>query len=162
MTKVRTPTVDDQLDEVIDSLTGLDEHHHSPWLLEFGDKLLDAVGTDDGLALGLVFQKAIDLGNGSVESYDSEAVVSHIEDEVLAHDGQTDEAKVSSTSSSALISKRGVEQAPGKEELCTMAYPSSVKLVLVHFHEPHGKRIHRSSGEVLRGSLLRFGHDDKF
>jgi|TARA_R110002003_G_scaffold2257_1_gene24148 hypothetical protein len=42
-----------KLDEVIDRLSGHDEHHHATGLLEFRDELLDGVCADDGLALGL-------------------------------------------------------------------------------------------------------------
>jgi hypothetical protein len=93
----------DQLDEVVDSLAGLDEHHHPSWFLELLNKLLDAVGTDNGFALGLVLQEAIDLCDGSVEGHDSETVVSHVEDEILTHDGQANEAKVSPLPLSALF-----------------------------------------------------------
>ena len=34
-------------DEVVDSLTGLDEEDDSPWGLELGAELLDGVGTDN-------------------------------------------------------------------------------------------------------------------
>jgi hypothetical protein len=58
------------------------------------------VGADDALTLGLVFQEAVDLGNGAVEGHDGEAVVGGVENQVLAHDGQTDETEVSAGESS--------------------------------------------------------------
>lgn len=85
------------LDEVVDGLSGHDQKHHPPRLLEQLDKLLDRVGTDDGLAFGLVLEKEVDLFHGPIEGYDFEAMVGSIEDEVLAHDGQTDEAKISTS-----------------------------------------------------------------
>ena len=39
-------------------------------------------------------KESIDLGDGTIEGNDSEAVVCCIEDEVLTHDGQTDETEV--------------------------------------------------------------------
>ena len=45
--------------------------------------------------LCLVTQKAIDLGDGSVEGNDGEAMVSSVQDQVLAHDSQANEAKIS-------------------------------------------------------------------
>lgn len=48
-------TLEEQLDEVIDGLSGHDEHHHAAGLLELGDELLDGVGADNRLALGLYF-----------------------------------------------------------------------------------------------------------
>lgn len=44
--------------------------------------------------LGLVFEEAVDLGNGTVVGDDGEAVVSGVQDQVLTHDGQTDEAEI--------------------------------------------------------------------
>lgn len=47
------------------------------------------------LTLGLVVQEAVNLGGGAVEGTDSETVISSVEDQVLAHDGQTNEAEIS-------------------------------------------------------------------
>lgn len=47
------------------------------------------------LTLGLVCQKAINLGGGTVVSTNLEAVVGNVHDQVLAHDGQTDETEIS-------------------------------------------------------------------
>jgi len=93
--------VDKKLDEVVDSLTSLDKHHHASRFLELLDKVLNALSTDDGLALGFVGQKAVNLGDCAVEGDDGEAVVSHVENEVLAHDGKADEAEISPEASSA-------------------------------------------------------------
>ena len=46
------------------------------------------------LTLGLILEETIDLGNGSVEGNDGETVISSIENQVLAHNGQTDKTKV--------------------------------------------------------------------
>jgi hypothetical protein len=46
-------SLEEELDEVVDGLTGHDEHHHAAGLLELGDELLDGVGANNGLALGL-------------------------------------------------------------------------------------------------------------
>jgi hypothetical protein len=71
---------DDGLNEVVDSLAGLevvsqprlnrlsqgaylDEQHHPPWLLELGNKLFQAVCANNGLALGLVGEEAVDYEN---------------------------------------------------------------------------------------------------
>ena len=100
-----TALVQEKLDKVIDWLSSHDEQHHSSGLLELGDKLLDGVGADNGLALGLITEEAVDLGDGSVEGNDGEAVVSGVEDQVLTHDGQTDETKVSAGNAlSAVVS----------------------------------------------------------
>lgn len=55
--------VDEELNEVVNGLSGHDEHHHAAGLLELGAELLDGVSTNDGLALGLVVQEAVNLGN---------------------------------------------------------------------------------------------------
>jgi len=44
--------------------------------------------------LGLVLQESVDLGDGSVEGNDSETMIGSIQDQVLAHNGQTDETKI--------------------------------------------------------------------
>ena len=44
--------------------------------------------------LGLILEESVDLGNGSVEGHNSEAVVGSVQDQVLAHDGQTNETKI--------------------------------------------------------------------
>lgn len=50
------------------------------------------------LTLGLVGQEAVNLGGCAVVGADSETVISSVEDQVLAHDGQTDEAEISTRS----------------------------------------------------------------
>jgi hypothetical protein len=51
--------VQEELDEVVDGLASHDEHHHAAGLLELGDELLDGVGANDGLALGLCSKLAM-------------------------------------------------------------------------------------------------------
>lgn len=72
------------LDPVVNGLSGLDEEHDAAGALELADELLDGVSADDGLALGLVLQEMVDLGDGSVEGTDGEAVVGHVQDKVLS------------------------------------------------------------------------------
>ena len=62
--------------------------------LEQADEFFNGVRADDLRALGLVGDEVVDLGDGAVEDGDLEAVVVHVEDEVLAHDGQADEADI--------------------------------------------------------------------
>ena len=92
--------LEESLDESIDSLASLNEHHHSSWLLELRDELLDAVRANDGLALGLILQEAVHLLDCAVEGDNGEAVVSHVQDQILTHDGQANEAEVSSGAAS--------------------------------------------------------------
>ena len=44
---------------------------------------------------GFIFKEAVDLGDGSVEGNDSKVVISSVQDEILTHDGQADEAEIS-------------------------------------------------------------------
>lgn len=44
--------------------------------------------------LSLVLEESVDLGDGSVKGNDSETMVGSIQDQVLAHNGQTDETKI--------------------------------------------------------------------
>jgi hypothetical protein len=87
--------LEEELNEVVDGLTGHDEEHHAAGSLELGDELLDAVCANNGLALGLVLKELVDLGDGAVEGNDGVAVVGGVEDEVLAHDRKADETEVS-------------------------------------------------------------------
>lgn len=51
-----------------------------------------------GFTLGLVCQEVVNLGNGTVECNYFVSVVSCVQNQVLAHDGQADKAEVSSRS----------------------------------------------------------------
>lgn len=92
--EVRVATVDDDVASVevgqesvnplIDGLASLDEEHDAAGRLEAVDELLVAVSANNGLALGLVGQEGVDLGDGSVVSGDCEAIVSHVENQVLS------------------------------------------------------------------------------
>jgi len=46
------------------------------------------------LTLGLVLEEAVDLGNGSVEGDDGEAMVGSIQNQVLAHDRKANETEI--------------------------------------------------------------------
>lgn len=94
ITLLKATLGEEELNEVVDGLAGHDEHHADSGLAELGDKLLDGVSTDNGLALGLVLKEAVNLGDGTVEGNAVEAVVGGVEDQVLTHDGQTDETEV--------------------------------------------------------------------
>lgn len=100
--RLDTALGEQSLDEVVDGLAGHDEQHHATWLLELLDELPDAMCANNALALGLVVQEAVNLGDGTVEGDDGEAVVGGVEDQVLAHDGQTDETEVSAVRKSLL------------------------------------------------------------
>lgn len=91
--EVRVSTINDDvtglqegqecLNPVINSLASLDEEHDTTGLLEGGNELLGGVSANDGLALGLVVEEAVDLGDSSVEGGDGETVVGHVQNQVL-------------------------------------------------------------------------------
>ena len=57
--------VQKELNEVVNGLAGHDQEHHAAGLLELGAELLDGVSTNDGLALGLILQEAVNLGDAA-------------------------------------------------------------------------------------------------
>jgi len=133
--------LEEELDELVDRLTCHDEEHHPSGLLELGDELLDAVCADDGLALGLVLEEGIDLGDGTVEGNDSEAVVGGVEDQVLAHDGQTDKTEVTTVekdivlASVSLLRNFYVLMSVAKWGLCHWNLNSEISETLVRSKE---------------------------
>ena len=78
------------LDEVIDSLTGLDQKQDLSGSLEVVGKFLDAVASDDVLAFGPSVGEVVHLLHGAVVDCDGEALGLHVHDKVLAHDGKSD------------------------------------------------------------------------
>ena len=82
-------------DEVVHWFASLNEHHDAARALQFGDQFLNRVGPLDFCSLGFVAQKLIHFGSGAVVNNDCVAVVVHVQDKVLSHDGQSDEADVS-------------------------------------------------------------------
>ncbi len=78
------------LDEVIDSLSGLDQKQDLSRSCEVVSKFLDAVASDDVLALGSAACESIDLLNCSVVDSDGKALGLHIHNKVLTHYGETD------------------------------------------------------------------------
>jgi hypothetical protein len=83
-------------DEVVDGLARHDQEHHAAWLLQLGAEFLDGVGAFDRFAFGFVGEEVVDFGDGAIECNDVESVVSGVEDQILTHNGQTDQAEVSS------------------------------------------------------------------
>ena len=71
-----------------------DQHHHSSRLFQFADHLLQRVGAHDSGALRFVGEKIVDLLRGSIVGADHESVVVHVQDQVLAHHGETDQRDV--------------------------------------------------------------------
>ena len=62
---------------------------------EFGNHFFNRMRAEHFRALGLVREKMIHLFRGAVVGDDGEAVVVHVENEILAHHGQPDQCDVS-------------------------------------------------------------------
>lgn len=45
----------------------------------------------------LIFKKPIDFGGGAIEGDDGEAMIGNVHDQVLTHDGQADQAEITTT-----------------------------------------------------------------
>lgn len=84
-----------RLNKLINGLSSHDQEHDTTGTLQLSAELLNGVSTNNGLALSLVGKEAVDLGGCAVESANSETVISSVKDQVLAHDGQTDQTEVS-------------------------------------------------------------------
>ncbi len=104
--KVLVSTVDKQVagleqraelgDGVIHRRSGLDHHQDAARLLERSHELLDGMRTKDlGFAAKLLLgalQEAVHLVGGAVVYGNREALLGHVEGQVLSHHGKTDEA----------------------------------------------------------------------
>ena len=82
------------IDHLIDGVAGFHHQHDAAWTFQQPDQLLDGVSADDVGAFGFVGEEVVDLGDGAVEDGHFEAVVIHVENEVLTHYGKADQADV--------------------------------------------------------------------
>ena len=82
------------LDEVVHRLACLDEHENLAGSLEVGSQFLDAVASDNVLALCTAVDEVVDLGDCSVVDGNGEALGLHVHYEVLAHDGKSDQSDI--------------------------------------------------------------------
>ena len=83
-----------RLDELVDRRARLHEEHDPPRRLERRAHLLDRVRADDLRALRLVREELVHLRRRPVVRRHHEAVVVHVEDEVLPHHGEADHRDV--------------------------------------------------------------------
>ena len=82
------------VDELVDRRPGLDQHHHFARPSQIADQLLDAVAADKTLACGAALDQGIHLVDRAVKHGHAEAAAFHVQGQVLAHHGQTDQAKI--------------------------------------------------------------------
>ena len=80
----------EMFDEFIHGLAGLDHEHHAARFLEQRHHFFEGMRADDFRAFGFVGEKVVHLLHRPVEGHDGEAVVVHVQNKILAHDGQTD------------------------------------------------------------------------
>lgn len=59
----------------IDGPSGHDKQHHASGLLKLLHELLDGVGANDRLALGLMAEESVNLCDSSVECHNGESMV---------------------------------------------------------------------------------------
>ena len=62
--------------------------------LSMRDHFRDGMRADDLGALGFVGEEVVHLRDGAVVGDDGEAVVVHVQNQILAHDGQADECDI--------------------------------------------------------------------
>jgi hypothetical protein len=73
----------------------------------------DILRSPSEYTFGLICEEVVNLGHGTVEGNDIETVVSGIENQILAHDGQADKAKVTSSHIVSICRRFGrVRQGP--------------------------------------------------
>ena len=73
---------------------GLDHQHDLAGPLQAGAEFRDRMRADDATPLPAPLDEVVHLGNGSVEDRHGVTVSFHVQDQVLAHDGQADKADI--------------------------------------------------------------------
>ena len=81
-------------DDGVHGGTRLHHDHRLAGPCEGSDEFLECLGGNDPLSLGAALRELLGHGRGAVENADGESLALHVEDEVLAHDGEADEADV--------------------------------------------------------------------
>jgi hypothetical protein len=85
-----TPYWEEGVDKFVHGLAGLHHQHGAPGPLQAGDEFLDAVATDELLALASAVHEIVDLADGPVIAGHRKAIALHVEHQVFAHYRQTD------------------------------------------------------------------------
>ena len=85
---------DDLVDELVDRLAGLDQHHDAARALELGDHFFDRVRPLHLRALGLIGQELIHLVGRTVVSHHGKPMIVHVQNQVLTHDSQADQGNI--------------------------------------------------------------------
>lgn len=81
-------------DGLVYGISGAHHQHDDARLFQAIGEFLQAMGADDLGAFGGALQEFVHFGGAAVVGSDFVAVVVHVEDEVLPHDGKADDADV--------------------------------------------------------------------
>ena len=84
-----------QIDEFVYRFARFYHEHDAPRFLEHRDHLFDGVRSQHLGVLGLFIEKIIHLRNRPVEGDHREPVVVHVQNQILAHNGQPDYSNIS-------------------------------------------------------------------
>ena len=81
-------------DGLVDGVASLDHNHDAARALEQAGELFHRMGADNVCPFCFIGDEIVDLGNSAVENRNFEPVVVHVEDKILSHDGEADEADI--------------------------------------------------------------------
>jgi hypothetical protein len=81
-------------DHLVDGVAGLHHEHDAARALEQAGEFFHGMCADNLCPFGFVGDEIVHLGNGAIENRNFEPVVVHVEDKVLSHDGEADEADI--------------------------------------------------------------------
>ena len=84
----------DGVDHLVDGVAGFDHQHDAARGLEQPAEFFDGMRADDIGAFRFIVEEVVDFGDGPVEDGHVVAVVIHIEDQILAHDGEADQSDI--------------------------------------------------------------------
>ena len=76
------------VDHLIDRVAGLHHQHDAARAFQQADQFLDGMRADHLRAFSFVGEEVVDFGDGAVEDGYFEAVVIHVENEILTHHGE--------------------------------------------------------------------------
>src|ERR1017187_2335993 len=85
------------VDGVVDHVAGLHHDHHPARRLEQPAQLLHGVRADHLRALGFILDEVVHLGDGAVEYRNLVAVIVHVENQILPHPRQANQANIATT-----------------------------------------------------------------
>src|ERR1700689_405643 len=97
----------DGFDHLVNRIACFDHEHDAARALQQRGELFNGVRAHDVGALRLNGQKVVDLRDRAVEKGNLKAVVVQVEDEILSHDSESDEADIASWVGHTISKKSG-------------------------------------------------------